>query len=837
MKVSHSSFFLYTGFIIICLGVIISLCLSFYIYHLERASKLHEFNTDAQRHAMQLERGIFSSFSVIDSISSFYSASDHVSRSEFKKFVTHFISDNKIHALEWVPRVKASERMEYEEQARLDGLSSFMFTERLAQGGLGSARQRDEYYPVLYVEPIKGNESALGYDLGSSRLRMDALIAARDTGSEIITRRITLVQEAGTQYGVLVAHPIYSGGDVPVQLEEKRELNTGFAIAVLRVGDIITSVQSIHQTAFPSETFVFDVTERTNQELLFPSNSPYQSRDSLDNLNCFDHLIDVAGRSWIITVCPSEQRTLSINTTVLMTFISSLVFTGIFYLYFNMRTKQRLVDSTYLREIETSESRYRDVVDNTQILIQSSDTETGKIILVNKGWLTSFGYTTDETTSLNIMDMIHPDSLEHCKQAITTALKSGVTQSVTTRFVTKGGANLDVDGCIMVRRDLNNVLTTHGVFSDVTELNKSRIEQERIVDDLTRLIDTANAPIFGIDVDGQVTEWNLSAERITGFKKVEVLGKDLIKNYISDDYKLSVKNVFDKALHGEQTANFDFPLFAKNGDRIDILLNSTTRRDASGTIVGVVGVGQNITERKIAEAQVIHASKLATLGEMATAVAHELNQPLNVIRMAAGNCQRRIDKGTLDNDYLSGKLQRIESQTERAASIIDHMRMFGRKTPEDHEAINACDIIDATLELIGEQLRLAEIEIVKNYNTPAVTIRAHRIQFEQVILNLLTNSKDAMFATKSGKRILIRTEVDDESNFVIMIEDNGPGIPSKVIDRIFEPFFTTKAMGKGTGLGLSVSYGIIREMDGTIFVENTENGALFTIKIPLVNNS
>ncbi|MCP4480374.1 MAG: PAS domain S-box protein, partial [Planctomycetaceae bacterium] len=162
---------------------------------------------------------------------------------------------------------------------------------------------------------------------------------------------------------------------------------------------------------------------------------------------------------------------------------------------------------------------------------------------------------------------------------------------------TKTGGRVDVLFNSTSRDDTNGkICCVIGVGKDITELNKERAKHEQIADDLTILIDTANAPIFGIDADGNVNEWNQTAERITGFTKHEVMGQDLVARYITDDYKHSVSGVLDKALAGEQTANYEFPLYTKSGDRVDVLLNSTTRRDADGNIIGVVGVGQDITE-------------------------------------------------------------------------------------------------------------------------------------------------------------------------------------------------------------------------------------------------
>jgi PAS domain S-box-containing protein len=375
-------------------------------------------------------------------------------------------------------------------------------------------------------------------------------------------------------------------------------------------------------------------------------------------------------------------------------------------------------------------------------------------------------------------------------------------------------------------------------------LSWSEAQQALIANNLTNLIDTANAPIFGIDAQGKVNEWNQQAEKITGFNKQEVMGRDLVTDFIEDAYKVSVGEVLAKALQGEETANYEFPLFTKTGDRVDVLLNSTTRRDASSQIIGVVGVGQDITElnqvrleqeieRKAAAAQIIQSSKLATLGEMATSVAHELNQPLNVIRMAAGNGRRKISNDTADLEYLNDKLERIEEQTARAAAIISHMRMFGRNAKEDPESVDPRNVVTNALELMGEQLRLSGIEIVTELAKDCAPVLGHAIQMEQVILNLLTNARDAMVKNDGEATITLRVFEDDQGVHITS-EDTGGGIPKDVLPRIFEPFYTTKEMGKGTGLGLSVSYGIVHDMNGTIVAENINDGVRFTITLPIV---
>ena len=188
----------------------------------------------------------------------------------------------------------------------------------------------------------------------------------------------------------------------------------------------------------------------------------------------------------------------------------------------------------------------------------------------------------------------------------------------------------------------------------------------------------------------------------------------------------------------------------------------------------------------------------------------------------------------VDPEYLNDKLKRVEEQTVRAAVIIDHMRMFGRKANERPEPIDPRAVITRALDLIGEPLRLAQIEVVTEFSEDCSSVLGHPIQLEQVILNLLANARDAMAERDGESKITLRVFTDDNGVY-ITAEDTGGGIPADTLQRVFEPFYTTKEMGKGTGLGLSVSYGIIRDMNGTITAENTDDGARLTITLPLVN--
>lgn len=245
---------------------------------------------------------------------------------------------------------------------------------------------------------------------------------------------------------------------------------------------------------------------------------------------------------------------------------------------------------------------------------------------------------------------------------------------------------------------------------------------------------------------------------------------------------------------------------------------------------------QDITDRKMAEMNLIHSSKLVTLGEMSTSLAHELNQPLNAISLAAENITLQGESGQADlPPKVLEKLKRIKEQVQRAASIIDHMRMFGREASEGNSRFDCRESIHGCMKIFGEQLRLSQVDIQMSVSDEPMIIEGHPIRLEQVLINLMSNALHAMKARSDvdDHSLCICADKSEDGQAIITVSDSGGGIPDDVLGRIFEPFFTTKPMNEGTGLGLSVSFGIIGEMKGELRAENRDRGAFFTISIPL----
>jgi C4-dicarboxylate-specific signal transduction histidine kinase len=232
--------------------------------------------------------------------------------------------------------------------------------------------------------------------------------------------------------------------------------------------------------------------------------------------------------------------------------------------------------------------------------------------------------------------------------------------------------------------------------------------------------------------------------------------------------------------------------------------------------------------------QLVQAGKLATLGELTTGVAHELNNPLNNIGLYVGNVIDRIRLGADDSEPLVSDLEKAMEQVRKATEIISHLRTFGRAARVSIGQVDVDDVIERSLLLVHEQLRLRGIEVELELCPDELLVVANPIQLEQVFINLLTNARDAL-ADSKRKTIRIASSRDGEK-IRIAFSDTGPGIPLELQQRIFDPFFTTKEVGTGTGLGLSITYSILKEYGGEISVDSRPGkGATFLVELPFAD--
>jgi signal transduction histidine kinase len=230
--------------------------------------------------------------------------------------------------------------------------------------------------------------------------------------------------------------------------------------------------------------------------------------------------------------------------------------------------------------------------------------------------------------------------------------------------------------------------------------------------------------------------------------------------------------------------------------------------------------------------QLVQSAKLASIGELSAGIAHELNNPLNNIGLFVGNVIDQLQAAEIDRAKALQHLEATVHQVRRAAAIINHLRAFARASPATHERVSINRVIRSAVLLVEDQLRLRNVDVAMQLAADEPEIVGNAIQLEQVMINLLSNARDAV-EPAARKRIVLTSGVRDTS-VDVTVSDTGAGIPAEIQSRIFDPFFTTKDVGKGTGLGLSISYGIIKDHGGTIVVESEAGqGTTFVVRLPV----
>lgn len=352
------------------------------------------------------------------------------------------------------------------------------------------------------------------------------------------------------------------------------------------------------------------------------------------------------------------------------------------------------------------------------------------------------------------------------------------------------------------------------------------------------LFDTNPNPIFILDHETfGIIAANERAESFYGYSKEELLKMSFAQLGYEEDAEeimLDFKNVV-----GQQSI-----LSAKKRHR---------RKDGSLSYLNIhvchanymgrnalIATTTDVTESIQKEAQLTQASKMATLGEMATGVAHELNQPLSAIQIGTDFFRNMVKQGReIPSDELVTVSEQMGEQVARAVGIINHLREFGRKAEIQPEKIDINRPLKGVFTLLSQQLKLRGIKVKLNLNENLPAIMGDSNRLEQVFIDLIINSRDSMEEkqNRSGDpnlvSILTVRSFQEDSQVVVTISDTGLGIPEEVKSRIFEPFFTTKEVGKGTGLGLSISYGIVKDYNGTIEVESeVDKGTTFKIAFP-----
>ncbi len=373
------------------------------------------------------------------------------------------------------------------------------------------------------------------------------------------------------------------------------------------------------------------------------------------------------------------------------------------------------------------------------------------------------------------------------------------------------------------------------------EMNLDITQRKKLEKDLAKsekkyhaIFNNIPNPVFVLDEESlKILDCNESVTAVYGYEKNEIMNKSFEIFFTGQERdrlskQLKTSTVIDQVRQHN-----------KEGKALFVNIRVSPSEYPGQRVLLVTT--SDITKRLETEQQLIQASKMATLGEMATGVAHELNQPLSVIKTASSFFMKKIrKKEPIPEEILQTMAEEVDSHVDRASKIINHMREFGRKSDMDLERLQINQILEKTFEIFSQQLKVRGIEVEWDLLENPPMIKADPDRLEQVFINLLINARDAIMdrlesegGEKAEKRIFLRSHAEGNT-LIVEVCDTGIGIPDAILGRIFEPFFTTKEVGKGTGLGLSISYGIMKDVGGNIQAVNRHpHGTCFVLSFPV----
>lgn len=352
-------------------------------------------------------------------------------------------------------------------------------------------------------------------------------------------------------------------------------------------------------------------------------------------------------------------------------------------------------------------------------------------------------------------------------------------------------------------------------------LEQKALEYQALRDFSENIVESVNVGVLACNQEGQVEFWNAAMETLYGLRRSEAMGRTLDSIFPSE-----LLAELPQASEPRRVLNlYKFRLQTAGDRQLIVNLSTVPLLGKDYKVLGRLLIINDLTERVNLEHQLVQAEKLSSIGLLSAGIAHEVNTPLAVITSQAQMLMRQMPPA----DPNARTLDKIIKQAFRASEIVNNLLKFSRVSGSEHSELDLNKVIRETLSLADPMLRAAKISVNAQL-APLALVVGNSGKLQQVFMNLIMNARDAM---PRGGELTIATE-NVNSHVLVEVADNGVGIPADHLAKIFDPFFTTKATSRGTGLGLAVTYGIIREHSGKIFVESAVGkGTSFRLEFPI----
>jgi len=491
-----------------------------------------------------------------------------------------------------------------------------------------------------------------------------------------------------------------------------------------------------------------------------------------------------------------------------------------------------------IEALRRSEERYRTVLEDMEESYYEIDL-AGNFTLFNDALCRRLGYSREELMGINYRVYTPPENVKKVLETYNRVYRTGepVKSFPAERIRKDGTRSFSESSVFPLRNEGGEIIGFRGLSRDITEHRQAEEALRRSEERYRTVLEQMEEAYYELDITGNFTLFNDALCRQLGYSKEELMGM----NYRVYTPPEDVKKVFEPYNRvyrtGDPVKSFPVERIRKDGTRIFAEFSAFPLQNERGEIIGFRGIIRDITERKQAELErkqmeqrAQFASRLASVGELASGVAHEINNPLTGV---IGYAHLLLDRKDISQD-IRHDLEIINEGAQRVAGIIRKLLTFARQQKPEQRFANINEIISTTLDLRTYELASNNIRVAFQPARDLPMTIVDSGQLQQVFLNLIINAETEMKLAKGGGKLSIKTEQVDNT-IRISFKDNGPGIAKENLEKIFDPFFTTREVGQGTGLGLNVCHGIITEHKGKIWVKSKlGRGATFIVELPIV---
>ena len=491
------------------------------------------------------------------------------------------------------------------------------------------------------------------------------------------------------------------------------------------------------------------------------------------------------------------------------------------------RTIHVLKDITDRRE---AERRYRELFDSIQEGLFFA-TPDGQFLDVNDAMVRMLGYDSrEELLRADVSPHLYP-TVAAKDRFVRAIAERGALRNYEETLRRKDGSLLHtMQNISAVRDSQGRVVQTRGLMLDVTEQKMFQSQLQRERDFNQKILNTTQSMILVLDTAGLISYVNKRCYE-AGYKEEELIGHRL-ENWIEASHRIDFEAALQTTALVQQVENLELRVARSDGSMGHFSISLSPMRDESKQVNSVVVVMTDITDAALLQAKLAHSEKMATIGQLVSGVAHEVNNPLAAI---LGFTDLLLENPDIP-EAAREDLRIILQETQRTKEIVQDLLSFARQRPAQREAIQVNAILRQTIKLRSYDFSSHGVEVVEEFDESIAPTLGDGQQLQQVFLNILNNAYDAIQESGNHGQIRIRTRRTQDSVEVAFI-DNGTGVREP--ERIFDPFFTTKQVGKGTGLGLSICYGIVRAHGGEILCWSNpqEPGSTFVVRLPQTSES